>query len=99
MKQRHRYLLIESGSYITDEKQFSILLSNELMNMLSLNYYKINPKIISFLGQNKFIIKCSGLNADILILAFTFIKSLNKEPTYFYTLKSSGTIKSIKEQI
>ncbi|MCL4383016.1 MAG: Rpp14/Pop5 family protein [Candidatus Marsarchaeota archaeon] len=99
MKQRHRYLLIESGFDIIDEKQFSILLSNELMNMLGLNYYKINPKIISFLGQNRFIIKCSGVYVDILILTFTFIKSLNKEPAYFYTLKSSGTIKSIKEQI
>ncbi len=99
MKQKYRYLLIESSLEIEDRHRFTSRLFNELINIIGLNYYKVNPKIVSFIDQNKFIIKGSNSNINFLILAFTFIKELDNNPIYFYTLKSSGTIKSIKEQI
>ncbi len=99
MKKKYRYLLIESSLEIRDKSQFNIQLFNELINIIGLNYYKVNPRIVSFIDKNTFIIKCSNSYISFLILAFTFIKFLNKNPIYFYTLKSSGTIKSIKEQL
>ncbi len=99
MKQKYRYLLIELSIEIKDTKQFISDLHTELMNMLGIYYYKFNLKIVSFPNEKTFIMKCANSYLGHLIVAFTFIKYIKSQPVYFYTLKSSGTILSLRKYI
>gem|GEM_PF-3958444 len=74
-------------------------MENKLYNQLfytigSTEYSSVNPKIISTKGNNV-LIRCSLVGVNKLILALTFIKSIDKSPIAFYTTKTSGTIRAL----
>ena len=92
MREKHRYILIESPVNMDG-------MENKLYNQLfytigSSEYSNVNPKIISAKG-NSVLIRCSLVGFSKLILALTFIKSIEKSPIAFYTIKASGTIKAL----
>ncbi|MCL5117600.1 MAG: Rpp14/Pop5 family protein [Candidatus Marsarchaeota archaeon] len=97
MKQKIRYLLVESGAPILNTKQFLSDFHGEILNMIGLEYYKLNLKVMAFISEKAFIIRCANSYLPLLIVALTFIKRLRAQPAYFYTLKSSGTMLALKK--
>ncbi len=98
MKDKHRYILVESGVEISDNdiEDFSSGLYSGLMHCIGeANYHRVNPKIVNFVGRNRFIIKSSLSGSGFLIAALALLKRVNSKETYFYTLKTSGTIKAL----
>ena len=92
MREKHRYVLVESTVSMEG-------MENKLYNQLfytigSAEYSNVNPKIISAKG-NSVLIKCSLEGFSKLVLALTFIKSMEKSPVAFYTIKASGTIRAL----
>ncbi|MGC8538162.1 MAG: Rpp14/Pop5 family protein [Candidatus Micrarchaeia archaeon] len=92
MREKHRYILVESTASMEG-------MENKLYNQLfyaigSAEYSKVNPKIISAKG-NSVLIRCSLAGFGKLVLALTFIKSIDKNPIAFYTIKASGTIRAL----
>ncbi|MCL4381014.1 MAG: Rpp14/Pop5 family protein [Candidatus Marsarchaeota archaeon] len=98
MKQKTRYLLVESGVPILDARQFLSDFHSELLGMIGMEYYKLNLKVMAFISENTFIIRCANNYISLLVVALTFMKRVRSQPTYFYTLKSSGTMLALKKQ-
>ncbi len=98
MREKHRYLLVESSAPIKgDEKSFTNALYRELIRCIGeMNYHNVNPRVVKLLGEKRFIIKSSLEGTGQLVLAFALIKRLNDSDVAFYTLKSSGTIKALQ---
>ena len=97
MKQKIRYLLVESGVPIVNTKQFLSDFHGELLSMIGLEYYRFNLKVMTFISEKAFIIRCANNYLPLLIVALTFIKRIKTQPAYFYTLKSSGTMLALKK--
>ncbi len=96
MREKHRYVLVESTINLDG-------IDNKLYNQLfyaigSSEYSNVNPKVISAKG-NQAVIRCSLAGLNKLILALTFIKSIDKNPVAFYTIKTSGTLKALRSGI
>ena len=47
--------------------------------------------------EKQFILRIQRNSEDSTILALSFIKSINGKSTGIYTIKTSGTMKSLKE--
>lgn len=98
MRDKHRYILVEAGTDIDDDEigDFSSGLYSGLMHCIGeANYHRVNPKIVDFVSKNRFIMKSSLSGSGFLIGALALIKMVNNRETYFYTLKTSGTIKAL----
>lgn len=92
MREKHRYILVDSTESMEG-------MENKLYNQLfytigSSEYSNVNPKIIFARGRSV-LIKCSLQGFSRLVLALTFIKSIDKMPIAFYTIKTSGTIRAL----
>ncbi len=98
MKIKRRYLLVECTT-ATDSKSrqlFERALYNALLGQIgALHYHTINPKIMGFVNDRRFVIRASLEGHKELALALAMIKSLNSTEIAFYTLKSSGTLKAL----
>ena len=100
MRDKRRYILVESAEGIAGAEQdaFAEALYGELLKAVGeINYPSVNPKIMKFVDGKRFIIRSSLSGQDTLVLALSLIKSLNGNETAFYTLKSSGTIKTLDD--
>jgi RNase P/RNase MRP subunit POP5 len=98
LRDKSRYLLVESNIDIaeSDREQFTFALYNGLLHSIGeSNYHVVNPKVVDFVEKSRFIIKSSLVGYNKLILAFALIKKMEGMDVYFYTLKSSGTIKAL----
>ncbi|ASI13390.1 ribonuclease P protein subunit aPop5 [Candidatus Mancarchaeum acidiphilum] len=107
MREKHRYVLVKSsetikallGSEYTKDpgKAFSKLMNRYLLFELGdVHYSDANPQVAAILDDKTFILKVllNGFRDSVIGLAF--INKVNNIPVSFTTLKSSGTIKSIK---
>ena len=100
MRDKRRYLLVASSRPIKgpEPRLFEIPFYNALMTQLGeAEYFKANPKVIKFIGNDRFILRVSLERYEQSIVAVTLVKSLVGKPIGFYTLKSSGTIKALQK--
>lgn len=108
MRDKSRYILVESsediekfGIKLNDEnasKNFSRVINKYLLFELGdINYTYANPKVAAILNNKFFIIKSLLKGTPNLIIALAFIKQINDVNTAFYTIKTSGTIRTLKE--
>ena len=98
IREKHRYILVESGTGVAerDRDSFTTGLYNGLLHCIGeSNYHRVNPKVVSFTGNNRFVIRSSLAGCGPLIAAMALLKRVNGNDAYFYTLKSSGTIRAL----
>ncbi len=98
MKEKRRYILVKYSGRVAQEaaQEFEHGLYRELLKMLGeLHYADANPKLAKMLEDGYFVLRSSLSGAGDCILALSMIKKLNGEDAFFYTIKSSGTIKAL----
>ena len=97
MREKQRYLLVEANFQIgNDERQFGSSLSREIIRCLGeMNYHRVNPRLMKITGGNRFIMRSSLEGIGALVLSFALIKRIDNIDAAFYTLKASGTIKTL----
>ncbi len=98
MRDKQRYVLVESGSSVQDAERddFSLGLYNALLHSIGeSNYHRVNPKVVKFLSDRRFVVRTSLSGCGPLVAALAMLKRVNNKDSYFYTLKSSGTLKAL----
>ncbi|MDE1868772.1 MAG: hypothetical protein KGH60_02290 [Candidatus Micrarchaeota archaeon] len=98
MRPKHRYLLVESLNEIHENERpmFEFRLYKELLHCIGeIAYHKVNPKIMKFIGNDRFVLKCELGGYEQLVLGLTFLKRLDGKETAFYTINASGTIRAL----
>ena len=98
MREKHRYVLVESGTDVEERERedFAFGLRNALLHCIGeSNYHRANPRIVEFVRPNMFIIRSSLWGCGQVVAALALIKRVNERDSYFYTLKSSGTLKAL----
>jgi len=96
MKNKIRYVLIESLSEIKNESAFWRFLNQELLKFIGeLNYSNVNPRFMGLVDKKRFVIGSDLNGVDILVASLALIKNIDREETAFYTLKTSGTLKAL----
>ena len=95
---KNRYILAETSAQMDLGNQVNQrALEAEIMHVLgTVGYSYSNPKIM-LARNNQFILRIQRSSEDSIVLALSFIKSLNGTTTGIYTTKTSGTVKSLKE--
>ena len=97
-KRRHILIRMSSGFAIGEESNWNELRDLLLQFLGEQAFADAKPKIIKILSQDTFIMSCRRGSEDKIILALSFIKKINTERLGFYTLRTSGTIKSLIER-
>ena len=98
-RRKLRYVLIEA----TAEVEFASRKSEDDLKeklrkfMGEADYSKANPHLIAQLGKNCFVISVNRGSERSLVLATSFVKELGGREIGLYTLKISGTVRSLKE--
>ncbi len=98
MRDKRRYILVESGIGIAEAERddFSMALYNALLHSIGEStYHRVNPKMVKFMGERRFILRAALAGSGLLIAALGLLKKINGRDCYFYTLKTSGTIKAL----
>lgn len=98
MREKRRYLLVCSAIGIEDssKREFEQELYKELLhNIGEVSYFRANPKIIKFIGSDRFVLKCNLAKYKETIVALTFIKRMLGRETGLYTIRASGTISAL----
>ncbi len=101
MRRKIRYILTESAKPVTesDRPQFEQQLYRAMLHSIGeLSYHRTNPKIMKFIDDKRFILRCSLDGYTNALLALSIIKKLDVKEAAFYTLKSSGTIKALLKE-
>jgi RNase P/RNase MRP subunit POP5 len=101
MRRKIRYILTESVKPVpeSDRSQFEQQLYRAMLHSIGeLGYHRTNPKIMKFIDNKTFILRCSLDGYRNALLALSIIKKLDEKETAFYTLKSSGTIKALLKE-
>ena len=95
---KHRYLLIEASEPIDmGQRDSQAALENALLRQLGeLKFYEANPKVALQLSENVFVLKTNRNYDRNVVLATAFIKKLASREMGLYTIKTSGTIRSLK---
>lgn len=91
MRAKHRYVLIDSIGY--DANMQDGLISELHRQIGPMDYHSVNPRMLQIKG--KLVVRCHLVGLSRLINALTMIKSVNGKETAFYTIKTSGTIRSL----
>jgi RNase P/RNase MRP subunit POP5 len=94
---KNRYVLIEASEPIdTGNKDTAYEIIKALTAELgAIGYVEAMPKIVYQVGDRSFIIRTNRGREGAVILAFSFIKNISGRKIGFYTLKTSGTIRSL----
>jgi RNase P/RNase MRP subunit POP5 len=96
MKNKIRYILVESTSDIVNEALFWRSLSRELIKCIGeLNYHLVNPRLIGLIDSKNFVIRAELKSVNMLIVSLALIKNIDNKEIAFYTLKTSGTLKAL----
>jgi RNase P/RNase MRP subunit POP5 len=98
VRDKHRYILVETSvsTALRTNKQLEYKLYSAMMGVLgSMNYHKVNPKIVRFSGDSAFALKVRHEGADSAMAALALIRSLDGKTMGFYTTKSSGTLQAL----
>jgi|SRR5271154_3370468 len=101
MREKRRYILVESTISIADsaKREFELDLYKELMhNIGEVAYFRANPKVIKYLDEKRFVLKCNLVKYKETLIAITFIKKISGKEVGFYTLNASGTIRALENK-
>ena len=99
-KRKRRYILVEAsrGFDITDGQNWTDL-KGELYRFLGeKQYMESNLFPLKQLDDKRFIVRVSRGAEKHAILALSFVKKIGPSEIGFYTLKTSGTIRSLITQ-
>ncbi len=101
IRDKKRYILIEASRDLNLRKEeLDKLFKQSIMNVVGqLHYYDVSPKVVSVIGERRFVLRCKLKGYENAIIAISLIKKLGSGNTGFYTLKSSGTIKTIMDSV
>jgi RNase P/RNase MRP subunit POP5 len=99
LRRKLRYVLVEAtedidlGNPLVAEE-----LKKRAMEFLGhLPYFKANPQVAAQLNERVFIISMNRGYERNVMLALSFLKNMNGSRIGFYTIRTSGTIRSLKE--
>ncbi|MEM0201243.1 MAG: Rpp14/Pop5 family protein [Candidatus Micrarchaeaceae archaeon] len=96
-KRKNRYLLIGCSSEL-NENIMDYFYSSLHNFMGSKNYANANPKIVKTYPNKMFIVRVNRGSEKEVVLATAFSKNYN-EKLGFYSIITSGTIKTISDKI
>ncbi len=98
-RRKLRYLLVESSSPLDlGSRNAEDALARELAKFMGeLEYFRANARVAAQLSDKFFILSLNRGYEHSLTLALTFIKRLDDRQTGFRTIRTSGTIRSLKE--
>ncbi|MGC8568131.1 MAG: Rpp14/Pop5 family protein [Candidatus Micrarchaeia archaeon] len=97
MKEKRKYLLVESSASLAAIPNFEYRLQKELLVIIGQPlFFKVNPNLHSILGEHMFIISATTEYFDYLIQGISMINRINDTSIRFHTLKISGTAKPLK---
>ncbi len=98
MRDKRRYILVESGIGVAEAERddFSLALYNALLHSIGEStYHRVNPRMVKFVSDRRFVLRAGLAGSGLLIAALGLLKKMNGKDCYFYTLKTSGTIKAL----
>ena len=98
-RRKLRYVLVEASENIRMDgiKEAETLKSGIRGFLGELPYFKANPQVAAQLGERVFVMSVNRGYERNAILALSFIKEIDGRRIGFYTIKTSGTIRSIKD--
>ncbi len=98
-KRKLRYVLVEASREVNlaDRKEVDDLKAKLHGTMGEVAYFRANLHVAAQLREDVFIISVNRGQERDLVLALSFIKTLCGEKVGFYTIKISGTIRSLKD--
>lgn len=96
-KYKNRYVLIESSEPInTMDRAVSYALLNSTDKLVGeVGHAELNPKLVFQYNDNVFIMRVNRGYERKAILALSFIKDVGGKKLGLYTIKTSGTIRSL----
>ncbi len=96
---KNRYILVESSAPINtqDKQTSSSFLSAMHKQVGEMGHAEMNPKPAYQYNPNVFIIRVNRGSERKAILALSFVKDVNGSKIGFYTIKMSGTIRTLIE--
>lgn len=100
MREKRRYILVQSTIEVAESarREFELELFKELLhNIGEINYFRANPKIMKFLDNRTFVLKCNLAKYKDTVVALTFMKRLAGKEVGFYTLNASGTLSALEK--
>jgi RNase P/RNase MRP subunit POP5 len=98
-KRKLRYVLVEASREVNlaDRRAVDDLKSRLHGTMGEAAYFRANLHVAAQLREDVFVISTNRGQERDLVLALSFIKELGGKRTGFYTIKISGTIRSLKD--
>jgi RNase P/RNase MRP subunit POP5 len=99
LRHKSRYILVETSREIdlNDRFTFDDFEDRLAMALGELNYADANPKIAKQYNKKVFIIRTNRGQEPKVILSLALMKEINKDPIGFYTISTSGTIRTVLE--
>ena len=98
-KRKLRYVLVEASREVNlaDRRGVDDLKAKLHGAMGEAAYFRANLHVAAQLREDVFVISCNRGQERDLVLALSFIKELGGKRIGFYTIKISGTIRSLKD--
>ncbi len=98
-RRKMRYLMVEASRSlaINDPRNTDMLKGQLLSFMGELPYFKANPQVASQLSGRVFIMSVNRGSERGVVLALAFIKNIGGTKVGFYTIRTSGTIRSLND--
>ncbi|MEM3415989.1 MAG: Rpp14/Pop5 family protein [Candidatus Micrarchaeaceae archaeon] len=97
LRKKYRYILAEASASVNYEvKALDAEMRKSLLPIMGIkSFAQANPHVVKTLSHNSFIIKTARGSEHAIILALAFIKEMHDSEIGIYTLRTSGTIRSI----
>lgn len=95
LKKKYRYVLIMASRELNAAQDQNVINSELIRFVGETAYSQINPRIVAQYGDRMFVIKTYRGFEKQLILALSFMKRVNGSKIGLYTIKTSGSIKSL----
>lgn len=101
MRRKSRYVLVRSTRPISfDAKELEHQFLNEIERFMGISTYSSShPKIANQAGGNMFIVKMNRGSESQFIFATSFIKKIGNIEVGFQTIKTSGSISTLKKLV
>jgi RNase P/RNase MRP subunit POP5 len=98
-RRKLRYVLVEASREVNlaDKRMVDDLKAKLRGAMGEAQYFRANLHVVAQLREDVFIISTNRGQERDLVLALSFVKTLGGEKVGFYTIKISGTIRSLKD--
>lgn len=98
-RRKLRYVLVEASRDVNllDRRQEDDLKARLRATMGEGAYFRSNLHVAAQLREDVFILSANRSTERDIVLALAFIKTLGGEKVGFYTIRISGTIRSLKE--